>query len=84
MRTRDFLANSKYANMTKKQQAQFRYYQRKKHFDVLGFRAVTEYSSFRSNVYKWRDNMESLLKEKDDLEVRLADAVKVIYYLLQL
>ena len=64
--------------MTKKQQAQFRYYQRKKHFDVLGFRAVTEYSSFRSNVYKWRDNIESLLKEKDDLEVRLADAVKVI------
>ena len=63
--------------MTKKQSAQFRYYQRKKHYDVLGFKAITEYSSFRSNIYKWRDSMGKLLKERDDLEVQLADAVKV-------
>ena len=72
-----FLANSKYTGMTKKQQAQFRYYKRKKHFDALGFRAITEYSSFRSNIYKWRDNMEGLLKSKNDLEVQLADALKL-------
>ena len=65
--------------MTKKKQAQFRYCQSEKQFDVIRFRAVTEYSSLGSKKYKWRDNMEPLLKQKDDLEVRLTDAVKVIF-----
>ena len=75
--THYILDNPKYATMTKKQKAQFGYYQRKKHFDKLGFKALTEYSSFWSNIYKWRDGMERLLQDKDRIEVQLADAVKV-------
>ena len=63
--------------MSKKQRAQFGYYQRKKHYDALGFKAITEYSSFRSNVYKWRASMEEHLKQRDDLEIQLAQAVQV-------
>ena len=71
------LDNPKYQNMSKKQRAQFGYYQRKKHYDALGFKAITEYSSFRSNVYKWRASMEEHLKQRDDLEIQLAQAVQV-------
>ena len=62
--------------MRKKQRAQFGFYQRKIH-DALGFKAITEYSSFRSNVYKWRASMEEHLKQRDDLEIHLAQAVQV-------
>ena len=64
--------------MTPKQRAQFGYYQRKKYLDPLGFKAITQYSSFRSNIYKWRDSMGKLLQQRDDLEVELAQAVKVV------
>ena len=64
--------------MTPKQRAQFGYYQRKKYLDPLGFKAITQYSSFRSNIYKWRDSMGKLLQQRDDLEVELAQVVKVV------
>ena len=63
--------------MSKKQRVQFGYYQRKKHYDALDFKAITEYSSFRSNAYKWRASMEEHLKQRDDLEIQLAQAVQV-------
>ena len=63
--------------MTRRQRAQFGFYQRKKHFDKLGFKAITEHSSFGSNIYKWKQGMEQVLKTKDELDVQLAEAIRV-------
>lgn len=64
-------------------QAHLRSYLRKKYTDPEGFKQSTLESSLRSQIRRWRQGMEQLEQEKEDIELELMEAkqVKLKHYI---